>query len=398
MAKSRVLFNSLLNINNWQEGEDSEKFRFILEDYFRTKVHLVNSGRSAIYCFLKALEIGEGDEVIIQAYTCNAVPNPVLWAGAKPVYVDIDPETLNADLDDLASKITSKTKLIIIQHTFGRPAEMEKILGLAKKWGIYVLEDCAHSLGAKYQDRLLGTFGDAAILSFGREKVVSCLTGGALVVNNPKLEKEISLFISKLPPFSRRQLVKEVLNFFSWRTVFRKIYFGKAGGNLIKFLYKFDLVNVVTSKKELVGQKPFWYPANFPNAVAALAMEEFEKIDKYNNLRSEIADYYFKNIKNKDFKVLPRHDGIYLRVVAFHDQASEILTEAKKRNFWFGNWYNSPIYPKAANQEKLGYEAGTCPNAEKAASETINLPNYLGINFEEAGRVVDFINSWHSNA
>ncbi|OGY23450.1 MAG: hypothetical protein A2172_04465 [Candidatus Woykebacteria bacterium RBG_13_40_15] len=389
-----VLFNSLLNINNWQEGEDSEKFRFILEDYFKTKVHLVNSGRSAIYCFLKALKIGEGDEVIIQAYTCNAVPNPIIWAGAKPVYVDIDPETLNAAIDDLASKISSKTKLIIIQHTFGRSAEMEKILELAKKWGIYVLEDCAHSLGALYKERRLGTFGDAAILSFGREKVISCLTGGALVVNNSKLEKEVSLFISSLPPFSRRQLIKEVLNFFSWRTIFRKIYFNKTGDKLIKFLYKFDFINVVTSKKELVGEKPFWYPASFPNALARLAISEFENLDKYNRQRNEVAYYYLKNIKNPDFSLLPAHDGIYLRVVALHKDAPEILAQARKRGFWFGNWYNCPIYPEAADKEKLGYEVGSCPNAEKAAMETIDLPNYLGISFEEAGKVVDFINNW----
>ena len=394
MAKSRVLFNSLLKINDWQEGEDSEKFRLILEDYFKTKVHLVSSGRSAIYCFLRALKIEEGDEVIIQSYTCNAVPNPVIWAGAKPVYVDINPETLNVDIDDLASKITSKTRLIIVQHTFGRPAEMDKILELAKKWGIYVLEDCAHALGAKYQDRLLGTFGDAAILSFGREKVISCLTGGALIVSNPKLEKEISLFVSNLPPYSRRQLVKEVLNFFSWRSIFRKIYFKKTGADIIKFLYKFDLVNVVTSKKELVGEKPFWYPAGFPNALAKLAIDEFENLDKYNRQRHEIADYYLKNIKNKDFKLLPAHEGIYLRVVALHTDASEILAQARKMGFWFGNWYNSPVYPEDTNKEKLGYEVGSCPNAEKAASETINLPNYLGISFEEAGKVVDFINGW----
>jgi perosamine synthetase len=394
MAKSRVLFNSLLKINDWQEGEDSEKFRFILEDYFKTKIHLLNSGRSAIYCFLKALKIGEGDEVLIQAYTCNAVPNPVLWAGAKPIYVDINQETLNADLDDLASKISSKTKLIIIQHTFGRPAEMDKILELAKKWGIYVLEDCAHSLGAKYQGRFLGTFGDAAVLSFGREKVISCLTGGALIVNNPKLEKDISLFASSLPPFSRRQLIKEILNFFSWRALFRRIYFNKTGDKLIKFLYKFDLVNVVTSKKELVGERPFWYPASFPNALAKLAVSEFENLNKYNRQRNEIADYYLKNIKNPDFRLLPAHDGIYLRVLALHKDAPEILIEARKRGFWFGNWYNSPVYPEAANKERLGYEVGSCPTAEKAASETINLPNYLGISFEEAGKVVDFINDW----
>ena len=120
--------------------------------------------------------IGEGDEVLVQAFTCVAVPNSVLWAQATPVYADID-ATLNIDPIDVEKKITNRTKAIIVQHTFGIPADMDALVALAKKHNILLIEDCAHSLGATYKGKKVGTFGDAAFFSFGRDKVVSSVFG-----------------------------------------------------------------------------------------------------------------------------------------------------------------------------------------------------------------------------
>ena len=402
MGKLTSTLSLLANPKNWQAGEKTRQLQKALEKYFGpdsigigAKVFLLNSGRSSIYVFLKALGIGRGDEVIIQAYTCNSVPNPVLWTGAKPVYADIDPQTLNVDPDQVAKKISSKTKAIILQHTLGRLGPIEAVVELAKKWGIYVLEDCAHCLGADHKGKKLGTFGDGAIISFGREKIISSLAGGALIINNQSLVKLFEQYTLEIPEFPKPQLGKEFLNFFAWRALLRRIYFNPTGQNLIKLLYKFDFFNVVTSQKELVGQRPSWHPSTFPNILAALALEEFEKIAKYNQTRRQIADFYYENIKNKAFKLLPKHSGVYLRVVALHPQASEVVSEAKKRGFWFGNWYDTPIYPKTADEEKLGYIRGACPNAERLSDQTLNLPNFIGMTFEEAGRVIEFINNFH---
>ena len=131
---------------------------------------------------IKSFDITYGDEVIVQAFTCLAVPEVVIWCGAKPVYLDID-ESLNLDIRLLEKSISSKTRIIIVQHTFGIPAKIDMIKKIAQKHNIILIEDCAHSLGAKYNSQKIGTFGDAAFFSFGRDKVISSVFGGLAFIN-----------------------------------------------------------------------------------------------------------------------------------------------------------------------------------------------------------------------
>src|SRR3989344_3390858 len=135
-----------------------------------------NSGRSAFLALLEAFDIGEGDEVSVQAFTCVAVPNSVLWAGAKPVFADID-ETYNIDPKDIEKKITKKTKAIVVQHAFVIPADMNAILALSKKHNVFVIEDFAHTMSIPMR-------GDAAFFSFGRDKVLSSVWGGAASISS----------------------------------------------------------------------------------------------------------------------------------------------------------------------------------------------------------------------
>ncbi len=397
MAKSHIVktvFKSLFKRQSETALEPVEELKEKLENYFSLRVFPVNSGRSAIYIVLQAADIGKGSEVIIQAYTCNAVPNPVLWTGAKPIYADINPQTLNVDPKEVEKAITPKTKAIILQHTFGRPGPIEELSAIAKKHKILLIEDCAHALGAQYKGKKLGTFGDAAILSFGREKVISSLTGGAILVRNSNLIKPIINNISALTPMPLNRTSKEFINFLAWRLLLRRIYFNSTGHKFIRGLNTYDFFNVVTARKEMIGQRPDWYPSAMPNVLASIALEEFDQLSKYNDSRKSIANYYQEKITNPDFSLLPKHDGIYLRVVALHKNADQVLAEARKRKYWFGNWYNTPVYPKGIDEEALAYEKGSYPNAEKAAEMSLNLPNYLGMTFSAADEVIDFINKY----
>ena len=135
----------------WKKGGALLWVRQWFVDYLGVgEVAFFNSGRSALLAILESFGIGAGDEVIVQAFTCVAVPNSVIWAGAKPVYVDID-ESYNTDPIDAEKKITKKTKALIVQNSFGIPAQIEKLLLLAKKYKFLVIEDCAHALGATYK-------------------------------------------------------------------------------------------------------------------------------------------------------------------------------------------------------------------------------------------------------
>ena len=151
---------------------------------------------------------------------------------------------------------------------------------------------------------------------------------------------------------------------------------------------------MVTARSEIGGKKPDWYPGKLPNVFAQIAIDEFAKLEKYNQNRREIAKLYLSNVKNPNFKLLPDHEGVYLRVVALHKSAPTVLSEARKRRFWFGNWYNAPVYPKGIDEAKLGYTSSSCPVAEECASKTLNLPNYIGMTTEKAEEVADFINNF----
>ena len=150
-----------------------------------------NSGRTALYMALQALELRPGEKVIVPAYICAIVFEVVLRLGLKPVLVDVNPDTCNINSDLLMKAITSDTRAVVPAHLFGRPCEMDRIMEIADKRGLYVIEDAAQALGAEYKGIKVGTFGDVAFFSFGPGKSMTCGEGGAMVVNNSELEERL---------------------------------------------------------------------------------------------------------------------------------------------------------------------------------------------------------------
>ncbi len=168
----------------WKKGSTTTQVEQWFQDYFQVETSVsFNAGRSALLAILKSFAIGSGDEVLLQAFTCVAVPNSVIWAGAQPIYVDID-HTLNIDVTNAEKKITPHTRALIVQHTFGVPANLEKIIPFCKKHKLILIEDCAHALGATYKGKTTGSFGDAAFFSFGRDKIVSSVFGGMAMISS----------------------------------------------------------------------------------------------------------------------------------------------------------------------------------------------------------------------
>src|SRR3989344_7200961 len=174
----------------WKRGSAIKQLENEFKKYLGVKYALsFNSGRSSLFAILKSLSLPEGSEVLLQAFTCNAVPNPVLWAKCNPVYVDCA-DDFNIDIVKL--KVQSlKSKVLIIQHTFGLPADMDKITAIAKENNMIVIEDCAHALGADYHGIKVGSFGTASFFSFSRDKVISSVYGGMAVTNDDVIGKKL---------------------------------------------------------------------------------------------------------------------------------------------------------------------------------------------------------------
>ena len=143
-----------------------------------SQISLYWKGRVGFYALLKANGIGKGDEVIIPAFTCVVVPNAIIYLGAKPVYVDVNKDTFNTTLNHIKEKVTTKTKCIVIQNTFGLSSEIEEIVEFAKEKEIVTIEDCTHGFGGSYNGKPNGVFADASFFSTQWNKPFSTGIGG----------------------------------------------------------------------------------------------------------------------------------------------------------------------------------------------------------------------------
>ena len=148
-------------------------------------------GRVALYAILRALDIGEGDEIIMPGYTCVVAVNPIKYLNAKPVYVDIEPATCNMDPHLIEGKVTSRTRAIVAQHTYGYPAEMDAILDISSRHGLPVIEDCCLAIGSTYKGRRTGQFGSAAYWSFQWNKTFTTGIGGMVTTDDAELAAKI---------------------------------------------------------------------------------------------------------------------------------------------------------------------------------------------------------------
>ena len=200
----------------------------------------VTSGTAALQTAMAALGIGPGDEVILPAFTWHSCFNAIVLAGALPVFAEID-DTFNLDPDDIERHITPQTKLILAVHLLGSPADMDRILAVARKHGLKVLEDCAQSVGASYQGRPLGSMGDIGIYSLQLNKTITAGEGGAVVTNDPLLYERACRFhdLGGLRAPLEKQLGKAQMGWFVG-SQFRLNEF--SGGVLLAQLRKLDTI------------------------------------------------------------------------------------------------------------------------------------------------------------
>jgi len=377
----------------WKNGKEIEELEKKFKDYLKANFAIsFNSGRSALLAILKSLNLKENEEVLIQAFTCNAAVNPILWAGLNPVFVDCNEKTFNMDIDILEKSITARSRVVMVQHTFGLPANIKRVLDICQKNNLILIEDCAHSLGADFQNRKLGTFGRAAFFSLSRDKVISSVYGGMAITNDEILAKNIKEFQKKIefPSYLWifQQLLHPVLMNYLILPTYSVMRFGKTLLNAFQWL---QILSKAVHWKEKRGGKPGYFPKRLPNALANLTLNQFGKLERFNQHRREIADFYYNKLKDTDF-TLPISEGqIFLRFAIKHPKAHQIIKKAWKKNILIGDWYTTAIAPHDTKLEKMQYKPGSCPNAEKLCKETLNLPTHINISRKEAEKIVDFL-------
>lgn len=398
----RLALALLLQPWKWKQGAAIKK----LEDNFKNYLGVnyafaFNSGRSSLFAILKSLELTKGSNVLLQAFTCNAVPNPILWAGLNPLYIDCD-NNFTIDVEKLKVACTM-SKVLVLQHTFGLPANLDEIVKIAKENNMIVIEDCAHALGARYQGKKVGTFGDAAFFSFARDKVISCVYGGLAVTNNDELGKKLAQLQKDYGAPSNFWTLQQLLHPLLLHVIILPLYnFIDLGKIFLVVLQWLHLLSKAVSWQEKQGQRPDYFPKALPNALALMAQNQFDKLETFNAHRQKIAGYYYQELAGTQFG-LPEGNpltslraSIFLRFAVTHPKAREILYQAwHKENILLGDWYTSVIAPDDTKLDNMKYSKGSCPNAERLGNITINLPTHINISLEDAKRIVNFLKKWN---
>jgi len=366
-----------------KKGADAQ-LEDVLKKHFNQSVVVVEKGRDGIRLLLEALGVKTGDEVVVQAFTCSVVPMAVIAVGATPVFVDID-DNYNIDFRDLRSKLTKKTKVIIVQHTFGMPVRMDKLKQIVGK-NIKVIEDLAHGLGNAYAGRKLGTWGDAAVLSFGRDKVITGVWGGAIISNKTVIDEVIKTV--KNYPVREKRWVDRQLKYILWNDKVLKMYrFGL--GKLMHWWAKknkwFDEPLSLQEKKSV----PETIVRGLHTNLSLLVLNQWSKLDKFIEKRRRVANKYAISLGVK-------YDSqcSYLRFTIEVDNPDGLRLYAAKKNVFLGDWYDKVVAPKSIELSDFGYMNGSCPRAEQASRRVVNLPTNPNLTEGEIDKIINIINEW----
>lgn len=328
-------------------GEECAKFEEEFAKFIGTKYCIgVGNGLDALRLAMLALDIGEGDEVIVPSNTYIATALAVTYTGARPVLVDPDINTYNLSDKGIEEAITKKTKAIIIVNLYGQSGDMDEINKIAKKHNLYVIEDCAQSHNSLYKGKKTGTFSDIACFSFYPGKNLGALgDAGAVVTNNKKIADKI----------------RAIANY----------------GSLEKYKHIYKGIN-----------------SRLDEVQAGLLRVKLKQLDNYTKERQRIAEIYLKKINNPKI-VLPQvgKDRTHVwHIFAIRCKTRDDLQEYLKKHD-IGTNIHYPISiakQRAYKDDKLN----DLPIARKIAKEELSLPLYYGMTDEEINYVIDIINKY----
>lgn len=332
-------------------GPVVEEFEHKFADYIGVKHALaVMNGTVALYLILSALDIGQGDEVIVPDFTFIATANTVLMRGAKPVFADIELETYNIDPDDVLEKITNKTKAIIAVHLYGHPANMKDLLEIAEDYKLYVIEDAAQAHGAEIHGVKVGSIGHAAAFSFYATKNMTTGEGGMITTNTEWIASKIKLL---------RDHGQEA-----------KYYHVTLGGN-----YRMTAMQ------------------------AALGISQLKKLDKLNNARIRNAEYLISNLRDvtsiKLPKVKPGYKHVWHQFVIWvkdeHPLGRDKLAEElHRRGIQTAIHYPRPVHLQPLYRA-LGYPSNICPRSIEASKHVLSIPVHPLLTQRELDYIIETI-------
>lgn len=331
-------------------GEEIKNFENEFSKYIGTKYGIgVNSGSDALFLAIKALGIGNGDEIITTSHTFISTADAIIRNGAKPIFVDIDSETYTIDVTQIENKITKRTKAIIPVHLYGHPVDMNPLMEIAEKYNLFVIEDACQAHGAEYNGKKAGSIGDIGCFSFYPTKNLGAYGDGGILVTN---DDDLAIKLSMLRNY----------------------------GSIKKYHHEFIGIN-----------------SRLDEIQAAILRIKLRYLDVWNEKRRKIAKLYNEflventNIRTPIEREYAKH--VYHLYVARCKDRDKLMLHLKKNSIQVQIHYPIPIHKQKAYQT-LGYNTHL-PVTEKMCKEILSLPMHPWLKESEIKKIANCINEFY---
>lgn len=346
-AAVRVLQSGRLSL-----GHELELFEKEMARYVGTKCAVaVSSGTAGLHCLVRALGIAEGDEVITSPFSFIASANCILFEKAKPIFVDIDPNTLCFDTEKIEEKITPRTRAILAVHILGIPCQMDRVQQIAKKHNLFVIEDACEAIGATWREKKVGSIGNAGVFAFYPNKQMTTGEGGVITTDDAGLA----------------EICRSLRN----------------QGRSTQDSYLFERLG---------------YNYRLTDFQAAIGRVQLDRIDQMLEKRRRVADWYFEALNGVEGVVLPLRSGsgaeswfIFLIRLseAYSSTDRDRLRQLLLQDGIETGAYFSPIHLQPFYQSEFGFKEGDFPVTEQAAERTMALPFHNQLSRDEVRYIAE---------
>lgn len=366
----------VLKASSFIMGENVKAFEKEFAQYIGTKHSIsVGNGTDALVIALKALGIGEGDEVITSTFTFFATAESISSVGATPVFVDVRRDTFNIDPEKIEKKITSKTKAIMPVHIFGQCADMDEINRIAKKHNLKVIEDACQAVGGEYKGRKAGTLGDIACFSFFPTKNLGCAGDGGIIVTN---DDNLATICKGLRTHGSGENGKKAYNLLN--NIDEEVEEDKYTDNTV--------YNPLKYYNYLIGHN-----SRLDEIQAAILRVKLPYLDRWNENRRANAKYYNEKLSGTAL-VTPSEDKnvkhVYHMYILQSEKREELIAYLKEKGIATGVYYPVPLHLQKA-YSGLEYNVGDMPNAEYLSHRTFAIPMFAELTEEEKGYIVEVL-------
>lgn len=353
-----------------------------LEQRYGGHAYLYSQGRNALSQAVRLSRDSNASYVAINSLTCSVVVDAITAADAHPLYIDIDSSKtahFSAEALEIALLKRNNVAAIVVQNTYGHMVDIASIEALAKKYDCILIEDLAHSIGQKYADgREAGTVGDLVMLSFGRDKLLDVVNGGALIIRSPQLH--MAMQPPQETPSLLTQFRDRIYPLLSWKV--RATYNIGLGKFILVGMYKLGLA--IRSSDGGIARNE-----RLPHWQAALVNLRLEQLDALNAHRREIMAMYEQAFGNKLLST-----GGTIRAAFAINRPADALAELREAGFELSDtWYDTPIGPER-KYKLLEYPTTECVNAVELSPHIVNLPTHDCIQPEDAKRIIAIVEKY----